>query len=1083
MKTIQSDDFLKKRSAIYAEKVINAAKKALKEEDIRIASERELALIQEAAGIKLEGKHEFTVASGFVDSVYDRVIIEYKNPASRSAQIGENLNSPGTQKVVEQIKSRFLDLRDEHGQPLQSMFGVGLDGKYFVFVRFRDGKWSINDPVPVTPHSAERFLRALFNLGTQGKPFTPTQLAADFGADGVIAKAAIAALYDALAHTANPKALVFFNEWKIHFSEVCGYDVEKPSQKIKELAESYGLPIKGLKPANLLFSLHTYYALFMKLLAAELVSSVHQLPGGTPLRRMIQAVTSAKLRRELDDLEAGAVFRHFNITNFLEGDLFAWYLQTWSPAIEGWIRALITKLDEYNPGTLSEDPAESRDLLKKLYHRLFPKSVRHDLGEYYTPDWLAEHLLDKLGYEGVPDTRLLDPACGSGTFLVQAIARVRRWYEENREQCNYDEERLVQKILANIVGFDLNPLAVLAARTNFLIAIRDIIAHASGIEIPVYLCDAIMTPSEHGGLFAGTLERARELRTAAGKFIIPAEIANTQSNIARYSEILESCVRDGYTTEQFLLRCAEENLSVNDKELHHDLFKTLKRLDAEGRNGIWARIIKNAFAPLFTPQVDFIVGNPPWVNWENLPEVYRKSTHKLWFDYGLFRQKGYKAKLGGAKDDISILLTYVCHDAYLKPTGKLGFVITQSIFKTKGGGEGFRGLKYSNGGASETHISPIEVEDLSDLQVFEGATNRTAIFTTGKSSQPVKYPVPYVAWKKKNKGRIEQESSLDTVLANVTRWQQLAKPVEKNDLRSPWITGSKETLSALDIISGQADYVSRKGVYCPTNAIYWLSTTQRGAGGTLIVSNLADSGKKKVKKVVAAVEPKFVHKLIRGKDTARWYWKSELEIILPQDPEDASRALSEKILQIKFPKTFAYFKGFERDIRGCALLAQFFDPKHDPFYSSYNVGTYTYAPYKVVWKEICPEIEACVIEDGDGNIIPDHKLVFVSFDKPEPAYFLCGILNSTPLGLFVRSYAVQSSISGHVFQFVKIPRYSAKDPVHNKLVALARECHSADDIQVKKLNEAVDALAAEILNISEVDLKAIKNELSILRES
>jgi len=79
--------------------------------------------------------------------------------------------------------------------------------------------------------------------------------------------------------------------------------------------------------------------------------------------------------------------------------------------------------------------------------------------------------------------------------------------------------------------------------------------------------------------------------------------------------------------------------------------------------------------------------------------MYRKSTAGLWTDYDLFRQKGYKAKLGGAKDDISILMTYVCHDAYLKPTGKLGFVITQSVFNTKGGGEG-RGGRLRRDGVS-----------------------------------------------------------------------------------------------------------------------------------------------------------------------------------------------------------------------------------------------------------------------------------------------------------------------------------------------------------------------------------------------
>ena len=156
-----------------------------------------------------------------------------------------------------------------------------------------------------------------------------------------------------------------------------------------------------------------------------------------------------KLKRELEDLEAGSIFRHFKITNFLEGDLFAWYLPAWSPTTSDWITSLVAKLSEYNPGTLSEDPAESRDLLKKLYHRLFPKSVRHDLGEYYTPDWLAEHLLNSLGYDGNPDVRVLDPACGSGTFLVMAIARIRKWYDEHREACAYSETELCRKILAN----------------------------------------------------------------------------------------------------------------------------------------------------------------------------------------------------------------------------------------------------------------------------------------------------------------------------------------------------------------------------------------------------------------------------------------------------------------------------------------------------------------------------------------------------------------------------------------------------------------------------------------------------------
>ncbi len=558
MPTAESLDELIARKAVeFADQVKRVAAHAAKEEEIRIAVERQLGFIEKEAGVELDGKHEFTVAKGRVDSVYSRVLIEYKNPADAGARIGPKTDSPGAKKVVEQIKSRFRGLKDEQGHPLNSLFGVGLDGKYFIFVRFRDGNWQVQEPAEVNRHSTARFLWALFNLGQKGKPFSPEYLAGDFGAnENSIAIPGVHALYQAITTTDNAKAKVFFNQWKILFGEVCGYDVDNPSDKVKKLAESYGLAQKGLRPAELLFSLHSYYALFMKLLAAETVAFFHRGLLKSQVQKLLQAGTSEKLKRELVDLEAGSIFRHLNITNFLEGDLFAWYTSVWSDPIEKLVRDMMTRLDAYNPGTLSEDPATSRDLLKKLYQQLFPKSVRHDLGEYYTPDWLAEHVLNELGYAGDPDKRLLDPACGSGTFLVMAINRIKRWYDDNRERCAYDEADLVRKILANVVGFDLNPLAVMAARTNYLIAIREYVSRADKIEIPVYLCDSIMTPSEYGDLLSGGLGKSKELKTAAATFLIPTEIAANKEGVAKYAEQLEFCVKNGYTADEFLRAAA-----------------------------------------------------------------------------------------------------------------------------------------------------------------------------------------------------------------------------------------------------------------------------------------------------------------------------------------------------------------------------------------------------------------------------------------------------------------------------------------------------------------------------------------------
>jgi hypothetical protein len=276
-KTQSLDELIAHHASVFADQVRQAAEMADNEEEIKIAIETQLAFIKKEAGITWQGKHEVTVVSGRIDSVYDRVIIEYKNPASGD-KIGPKADSPGTKKVVEQIKKRFYDLRAGQGHKLNTLFGVGTDGRYFVFVRFRDDKWQVQDPVEVNRYSAERFLWALYNLGQKGKPFTAEYLAGDFGSEAKLAQEGIKALYEAIKGADHPKAQTFFNQWKILFGEVCGYDVDSPSDKIKKLAAYYGIREKGLAPAEMLFAVHTYYAVFMKLLASEIVAFFHMLP-------------------------------------------------------------------------------------------------------------------------------------------------------------------------------------------------------------------------------------------------------------------------------------------------------------------------------------------------------------------------------------------------------------------------------------------------------------------------------------------------------------------------------------------------------------------------------------------------------------------------------------------------------------------------------------------------------------------------------------------------------------------------------------------------------------------------------------
>ena len=168
----------------------------------------------------MEGKHEFTVASGRVDSVYDRVIIEYKNPSNSASRIGPKADCPGAKEVTAQIIKRFYDLRQEHGQALNSMFGVGLDGNFFIFVRYRDDKWEVTESGSCKQAFFERFLWALFNLGRKGKSFTPENLEVDFGSESKLAQEGVRTLYQSVLSSSHPKVTTFFNQWKILFGEV-----------------------------------------------------------------------------------------------------------------------------------------------------------------------------------------------------------------------------------------------------------------------------------------------------------------------------------------------------------------------------------------------------------------------------------------------------------------------------------------------------------------------------------------------------------------------------------------------------------------------------------------------------------------------------------------------------------------------------------------------------------------------------------------------------------------------------------------------------------------------------------------------
>lgn len=1075
---------LKSKASYFAQEIRNAADTSNNETEFRTKVAHLIDEISSKVGLNLHLREEYTLINGKIDAVYNRVIIEYKSPGS----LRQNNNFKTNQDAIEQVK-KYIEgiVRQEQHKP-ERLAGVILDGSYFIFVRTKEGVWHIDSPIKVDTYSTEYFFKLLFSLSSE-LALTPENLVRDFGENTGVSEKCVNSLFKALTSTDSPKVKTLSEQWALQFSEVCDYE-EASKLKVESFAQKFGITQENINPFHFFFSLHTYYATFIKLLALQVVQYYTMPKLGTDLK---QATTfeSKDLKAYLNRVEDGGIFKELGISNFIEGDFFGWYLDVWNEEIFQSFKTLISTLANYSLVTLDVGPDITRDLLKKLYQHLMPKKLRHNLGEYYTPDWLAERLLNMLEggkFKGNPDKRLLDPACGSGTFLVIAIKKIREYVWKNA----IPETTALEKILSNIVGFDLNPLAVISARTNYLLALGDLLQHKKGeINIPVYICDSIMTPQEGKDLFG---ENIVKFNTAVGPFYIPKSLIQAQY-INTLSNFLEEKVKLSLSREQFIDELCKklpliQGQNDRDIEVIYKLYEKLLGLEKQGINGIWARIIKNAFAPIFVGKFDYIAGNPPWVNWENLPEGYRKELIPLWASkYSLFPHRGFQSILGKSKDDISILMTYVAMDKYLKRSGKLGFLITQSVFKTDGAGQGFRRFQLPDG----KPIQVLYIDDMVEIKPFEGVGNRTSIVILQKGRK-TEYPVPYNYWVKKTKGvGIKDDLPLDDVMKIATYKKFYAEPVDENELTSPWLTGRPRAIKSIKKILGESDYTAHEGVNSGgANGVYWVDIVDKRPDGLVIISNITEGAKKEVESIQAAIEPDLLYPLLRGRDVKRWRAEPSAYILLTHLSGMRLNAISEDEMKIQYPKTYLYLKRFEGILRTRAAFKRYFTRKNkngrltktSPFYSMFDIGDYTFAPYKVVWREQAPLLTAAIANVVGGKcIIPDHKLMLIDCSDEQETYYLSGILNSSPVKYTAISYAISIQFDPHILQNIRIPKFDSKNRLHLELAELSEKAHriAKVDGDVSRVEEEIDSRAAEIWGLTDEELKEIKQSLDEIR--
>jgi hypothetical protein len=392
--------------------------------------------------------------------------------------------------------------------------------------------------------------------------------------------------------------------------------------------------------------------------------------------------TSGALRQVAQEVFSGQFFESKRLANLADEDFFHWIRTARAEPILApiWERVLDILLS-YDLFRIRED------VLKGVYQQLIDPKDRHDLGEYYTPDWLCERIVAEMlpaeGYKSV-----LDPSCGSGSFLRASVSH---FLSHNPH--GTPNERL-QHVLANVKGIDIHPVAVTIARATYVLALGKLVSSARRpIQIPVYLADSLFLPRE---VEKDLYERLSGIDITFGprrnqrRFVLPDMMVNQPENfddaIAAATEVAKGHANSSRESRESLDRYLLQAVPGLSQVLQREEIVTalwnfavgLAELIQQKQNSIWSFIIRNSYRPaMLRQQFDIIVGNPPWVAYRYVtdPEYQKEIKHRAVDTYEI------APKSQSLFTQMELATVFLAHSmqTFARSGGKLAFVMPRSV--------------------------------------------------------------------------------------------------------------------------------------------------------------------------------------------------------------------------------------------------------------------------------------------------------------------------------------------------------------------------------------------------------------------
>lgn len=725
-------------------------------------------------------------------------------------------------------------------------------------------------------------------------------------------------------------------------------------------------------------------------------------------------------------LLSGATFTEHGITGVVEPDFFDWVVEV--PGGEAFIRALARRLGRFAWATVEHD------VLKVLYESVITPQTRKQLGEYYTPDWLAEKLVADVVDQPLSQ-RVLDPSCGSGTFVFHAVRR----HLDAAAAAGHSLPDALAGVTQHVFGMDLHPVAVTLARVTYLLAIgRERLAHASRgpVNVPVYLGDSmqwqqqsleLITPGQivvHTDLFASELRFPEALLADSTMFDhLVEEFANQACSRAPGSAVPAI---DG------VLR--RYSVAPEHKATLQATFAIMCSLHDQGRDHIWGYYVRNLARPAWLSRadnrVDVLIGNPPWLAYRHMPKGLQEQFRGMSEVRGLWQ--GAKV---ATHQDLSALFVARSIQLYLRVGGRFAFVVPNAALD-RSHYSGFRAGRFDD--ATEiVHVAFEQPWDLRRLRPHFFPRGSGVVF--GRRAEKSKaMPDQGLIWT----GRIPKQ---------VESWSTLAPQIER-------VTSS---LTVIDE-SKASEYKNffRQGATFVPRMLFLIERRDPGPLGMPKGRALVRSVRTTLEKppwrdlpaLEGAMETEFIMPVFLGEHVLPHRTTQPSEGVIPWDfgkkrllePHGDSRLDSHQYLSKWWRRADATWNEHRSSER--LSIVQQLD------YHNKLTAQFPIAGIRVVYA--ASGMHLCAARIQNHRAVMAHSLYWSRVHSVEEARYLCAILNAACVTELVRPYMSYGKDERHIDKHVwklPIPLFDPKNRAHVKLAEQAAEVEAA--IALLELND------------------------------